>query len=84
MEISSIPHIIAVHISFLNGENAVTSSQITEKKTMYIVIFIKDCEDSLTDNVNALSVLPGLAYSLVTVTGTFERFIIAYINAEII
>lgn len=33
-DISKNPHNIAVHMSFLKGENAEISSHITEKKTM--------------------------------------------------
>ncbi len=51
-ETSTVPHNMAVKTSFLNGENAIISSHITEKKTMYPPIIIDDIADSLTDVVN--------------------------------
>ena len=51
-DISLIPHTSDVNISFLNGENAVISSHITEKKTIYTLIFKTDEAVSLTDAVN--------------------------------
>lgn len=53
-DISQRPHISDVNMSFLNGENAVMSSHITEKNTIYTLIFTIDDAVSLTEAVNAL------------------------------
>lgn len=53
-DISLIPQIIDVTTSFLNGENAVISSHITEKNTIYTVIFTIADAVSLTEVVNEL------------------------------
>lgn len=81
-DISKKPHSIAVHMSFLKGENAEISSHITEKNTIYTVIFINETEDSLTEEVKELNSFELYKFVFVTENGIFFLQLNAYKIAE--
>ena len=69
-------------MSFLKGENAEISSQITEKNTINTVIFINETEDSLTEEVKEFNSFELYKFVFVTENGIFFLQLNAYKIAE--
>lgn len=69
-------------MSFLKGENAEISSHITEKNTIYTVIFINETEDSLTEEVKEFNSFELYKFVFVTENGIFFLQLNAYKIAE--